>query len=138
MFRIIGASAVAFVMAGASLTYAACTDDQAAAGEKVFRKCKTCHKIGEGASNGVGPLLTGIVGRPVASVEGYKYSTAMVEFGADGKVWTAELLGAYLTKPKDLVSGTKMAFAGLRKEDDRAELQCYFESLGADGVTASN
>lgn len=99
----------------------------AAKGEKVFRKCKACHKV-EAGKNGVGPTLAGIVGRPVASVDGYKYSSAMTEFGA-GKTWSADELNAYLENPRKHVKGTKMAFAGLKKEDQRADVIAYLETL---------
>lgn len=97
-------------------------------GEKVFRKCKACHKVEEGKKS-VGPHLFGIVGRSVAGVEGYKYSKAMVEYGSDGAVWDAGRLDAYLNKPKDEVKGTKMAFAGLRKDADRENIIAYLETL---------
>ena len=87
-------------------------------GAKVFRKCKACHKV-EAGKNGVGPSLHGIVGRDIASVDGYKYSDALMEKG--GK-WDVEALNAFLLKPKDWAPGTKMAFGGLRKEADRASV----------------
>ncbi|MNL60425.1 Cytochrome c-552 [compost metagenome] len=70
----------------------------------------------------------GIVGRPVATVEGFKYSKAMKEFGADGKVWSEELLAQYLPKPRELVKGTSMAFAGVRKPEDVANLIAYLKA----------
>lgn len=107
-----------------------CTDELVKMGEKQYRKCKACHKLEDG-KNGVGPHLYSVVGRGVGGVDGYKYSKAMAEFGADGdKVWDAALLDAYLTKPKKLVKGTKMAFAGIRKEKDRVALICYLEKNG--------
>lgn len=94
-------------------------------GEKVFKKCAACHKLEEG-QNVVGPYLYGVVGRPVASAEGFKYSDAMMEFGGD---WTPERLDEYLTKPRDVVPGTSMSFAGLRKEDERIDVIGYLDSL---------
>ena len=85
-------------------------------GAIVFKKCMACHSATEPV-NKVGPSLMGIIGRPVASVEGYEYSTAMKTFGA-GKVWDEAELAAYLPKPSALVKGTKMAFAGLSKPED--------------------
>lgn len=127
MFRMFAAGAVALGVMGAGAALAQeCTPEQIADGEKGFRKCAACHQIGDGAENKVGPILTGIVGRPVASVEGFSYSDAMVAYGAehpDG--WTVEMLNAYLEKPRDVVAGTRMAFAGIRKEDERAEVICY-------------
>lgn len=106
---------------------AASAAGDAAAGEKVFRKCRACHTVEEG-KNRVGPSLYGVVGRPVASVEGYRYSNAMKEFGA-GKTWTPDLLDTYLTKPRDLVPGTKMSFPGLKKPADRADVIAYLSSI---------
>ncbi len=98
------------------------------AGKKVFNKCKACHDA-EKEVNKVGPHLVGIIGRPVGSVEGFKYSKANQEFGADGKVWDEELLKAYLAKPRDVVKGTTMAFAGLKKEEEITNILEYFKSL---------
>lgn len=98
-------------------------------GKKVFKKCKACHKIGEGAKNGTGPLLNGIVGSPAGAVEGFKYSKAMAEAGAGGLVWTPEELTAFLTKPKKYMKKTKMSFNGLKKEKDLAAIVEYLKSV---------
>ncbi len=95
-------------------------------GEKVFKKCAACHKLEEG-KNVVGPYLYGVVGRPVASAEGFNYTDAMKEYGGD---WTPERLDAYLAKPRDVVPGTSMSFAGLRKEEERINVIGYLDSLG--------
>lgn len=97
----------------------------AAAGEKVFGKCKACHKV-DGA-NATGPHLNGVVGRPVASVADFSYSDGMKAHGGD---WTPEALEAFLTNPKGVVPGTKMSFAGLPKVEDRANVIAYLQSLG--------
>jgi len=94
----------------------------AAAGEKVFRKCKACHTVDEGGKNRVGPNLNGVVDRAAGAVEGYKYSKAMMESGI---TWTAENLDTYLLKPKDMIPKTKMAFPGLKKEEDRDNVIAY-------------
>ena len=101
------------------------------AGKKVFNKCKACHAVGEGAKNKVGPQLNGIVGAEAAKVEGFKYSKAMIESGV---VWDEATLSEYLVKPRDLVKGTKMAFAGLKKEEDIANVIAYLNSYAADGT----
>ncbi len=101
------------------------------AGKKVFNKCKACHAVGEGAKNKVGPQLNGIVGAEAAKVEGFKYSKAMIESGV---VWDEATLSEYLVKPRDLVRGTKMAFAGLKKEEDIANVIAYLNSYAADGT----
>lgn len=98
----------------------------AAAGEKEFGKCRACHKL-DGA-DGVGPHLNGVVGRAMASVGGFSYSPAMAEHVNDAPEWTPEALQEFLTNPKSVVPGTKMAFAGLRDPQARANLIAYLES----------
>lgn len=94
----------------------------AAHGEKIFARCKACHAVGEGAKNRAGPQLNGIFGRPAGSVEDYRYSDAMKEAGAQGLVWNDDTLAAYLAAPKNFVKGNKMAFGGLKKPADVADL----------------
>ena len=96
----------------------------AAAGEKVFAQCKACHENQKGV-NKIGPTLKGVVGRKVASVPDFKYSEAMTAFGATGAVWDEATLTKYLPAPKALVPGTKMAFGGLKKPDDVANVIAY-------------
>ncbi|AEI95138.1 c-type cytochrome [Roseobacter litoralis] len=98
-------------------------------GEKVFRKCKSCHQVGEDAKNRVGPILNGIVGKPAGAVEGFRYSKPMTAAGEEGLVWSEAELIAFLAKPKDYMKGTKMAFAGLRKEDDLLAVVEYLKSF---------
>ena len=95
-------------------------------GEKVFRKCKACHKLEDGA-NGVGPHLYNLLGRDIASVDGFNYSDGLA--GNDG-AWTEDELSAFLEKPREYAPGTKMSFAGLRKEEDRAAVIAYIQSAG--------
>ncbi|NOX73233.1 MAG: cytochrome c family protein [Alphaproteobacteria bacterium] len=95
-------------------------------GQKVFGKCKACHKIGAG-QNAAGPSLFAIVGKDVASADGFGYSSALS--AVDGN-WTVEKLNEFLTKPKAMVPGTKMGFAGLKKDADRANLIAYLQTLG--------
>lgn len=102
-------------------------EGDAAAGEKVFAKCKACHELEKGV-NKVGPTLKGVVGRPAASVPDYKYSEAMLAKGAEGLVWTEENLTAYLPDPKAYVPKTKMAFAGLKKPEDVANIIAYLKA----------
>ena len=93
-----------------------------AVGEKVFKKCAACHSIVKGGKNNIGPALYNVVGRKVGGVSDYKYSKALTEYG---KEWTFEELNGYLIKPAKWIKGTKMAFAGLRKEKDRASVILY-------------
>tara|TARA_B100000989_G_C19466088_1_gene438372 strand:- start:179 stop:718 length:540 start_codon:yes stop_codon:yes gene_type:complete len=91
-------------------------------GEKVFKKCAACHLVNKGGENKIGPALYGILGRKVASKDDYKYSKAMASYD---KNWTFEEMNGYLKKPQSYIKGTKMAFAGLRKEKDRASVILY-------------
>ncbi|MBN9669017.1 c-type cytochrome [Roseibium aggregatum] len=115
-----------------ALTVQASAEGDVAKGEKVFKKCKACHAVGPKAKNKVGPQLNGVVDRSWGEVEGYKYSKALIELG-DGKVWDVETLDAYLTKPKDVIPKGKMAFAGLKKEQDRADVIAYLAQFKEDG-----
>lgn len=117
------------VLAVAGFTGSALAEGDAAAGEKVFKKCKACHAVGDGAKNKVGPLLNGIVGNEIAAIEGYKYSKAFLAKKDEGLVWTEENLDAFLTKPKEFIPKTKMSFAGLKKEQQRADLIAYLMSF---------
>ena len=91
-------------------------------GEKVFKKCAACHSIVKGGKNNIGPALYNVVGRKIGIVEDYKYSKALASYDKD---WTLEELNGYLIKPAKWIKGTKMAFAGLRKEKDRASVIKY-------------
>ena len=91
-------------------------------GEKVFKKCAACHSIVKGGKNNIGPALYNVVGRKTGAVEDYKYSKALAAYD---KEWTFEELNGYLIKPAKWIKGTKMAFAGLRKESDRASVIKY-------------
>ena len=93
-----------------------------ASGEKIFKKCAACHSIIKGGKNAIGPALYNVVGRKVGSVEDYKYSKALAAYE---KEWTFEELNGFLKKPAKYIKGTKMAYAGLRKEADRASVIKY-------------
>jgi cytochrome c len=114
---------------GLALASPVFADGDAAKGEKVFKKCKACHAVGEKAKNKVGPALNGIVGAPAAQAEGFKYSKSIVELAEGGLVWDQETLSAFLVKPKDVVPKTKMSFAGLRKEDDVTNIIAYLQTF---------
>ncbi len=89
----------------------------AAEGAKVFKKCAACHSIAEGGKNKIGPALWGVIGRQAGSLPDYKYSKAMA---AHGKKWSFEEMNGFLIKPKDWIKGTKMSYAGLKSEKERA------------------
>jgi len=91
-------------------------------GEKVFKKCAACHSIVKGGANKIGPALYNVVGRKIGGVTDYKYSKALADYG---KEWNFEELNGFLIKPAKWIKGTKMAYAGLRKEKDRASVIKY-------------
>lgn len=100
-----------------------------AKGEQVFRKCKICHQVGDSAKNMIGPQLNNVVGaQPGTHEEKFKYSPAMIEWGK-GKVWDDATLSAYLENPRGTVKGTKMAFVGLKKDEDRANVIAYLKQF---------
>lgn len=102
------------------------------AGKQAFRKCMACHMVGEDAKNRVGPVLNGVVGRQLGSLEGYNYSKGMSDAGAAGAVWDNKTLDQFLADPRAFVPGTKMAFAGVKDETDRANIVAYLSSLPGD------
>ncbi len=91
-------------------------------GEKVFKKCAACHSIVKGGKNAIGPALYNVVGRKIGAIQDYKYSKALIAYD---KNWTFEELNGFLIKPAKWIKGTKMAYAGLRKEKDRASVIKY-------------
>jgi cytochrome c len=125
--RALAASAAALVATTLIAAMPAWADGDAVKGEKVFKKCMACHSATD-KTNKVGPYLTGVVGRPIASAENYSYSDAMKEYAAVAKVWDEANLGVYLENPKAVVAKTKMAFAGLKKEEDRTDIIAYLKT----------
>ena len=121
------------LMAAAALCAAAAPSMAAdpAAGEKAFTVCKACHKVGEGAKNGVGPTLNGVGGRPAASVEGYIYSDAMA---SSGLTWDEATLAEYLKNPKAKVPGAKMMFPGVKDDTKLADIIAFLGQFNADGT----
>ncbi len=101
--------------------------DQAAVerGAKVFRKCKSCHRIGDGAANSAGPHLNEIFGRQAGALDGFRYSKDIVRMGVEGLIWDHEKLDIYLENPKALVSQTRMNFRGLKKKEDRDDVIAF-------------
>ncbi|MEZ2130137.1 MULTISPECIES: cytochrome c family protein [unclassified Sinorhizobium] len=102
----------------------------AKAGETIFKKCQACHDATKGGPNKVGPNLFGVVDRPIASHEGFAYSSAMKDFSKGGsEKWTFDHLNHFLMAPKKYVAGTAMGFAGLPKDTDRANVILYLHTL---------
>tara|TARA_R110002110_G_scaffold138271_1_gene323897 strand:- start:49 stop:438 length:390 start_codon:yes stop_codon:yes gene_type:complete len=120
----------AFIMTLGSSGLASAQDvnSDADAGAKVFKKCSACHAADE-AKNKIGPHLVGIIDRPAGTIEGFKYSKALLEQADAGLVWTAAELADYLKKPSAKIKGTKMSFPGLKKEKDVANILAYLASL---------
>lgn len=101
-----------------------------ASGARIFKKCQACHAVGEGAQNKVGPELNGLFGRQAGSVPDYSYSDANK---TSGIVWTEETFAAYIRDPRGYIKGTKMTFAGLKKDQEIADLTAYLAQFGPDG-----
>jgi cytochrome c len=98
-------------------------------GEQVFKQCRQCHQVGPDAKNILGPILNGIVGRKAGTVEGFTYSPANKEAGDKGWVWTEENLDKYLENPRAAMPGNRMAFVGVKDEQDRKDLIAFLKSL---------
>ena len=103
-------------------------------GEKIFKKCSACHSIEAGGGNKIGPALYNVVGRKIAAVQDYKYSKALVDYK---KNWSFEELNGFLIKPQKWIKGTKMAYAGLRKEKDRASVILYLNKYSDSPIPVS-
>ncbi len=109
----------------------------AARGEQVFKKCVACHAVGENAKTKVGPVLNDVFGRTAGTLADYKYSKAMIGVGEGGLVWTHETLFEYLHKPNEMVKGTKMAFAGIKSDEEINDLLAYLQTFSPDYVAAA-
>jgi cytochrome c len=119
--------ALAFIATSALLLVTSHAQAQdAAAGEKIFTRCKACHEA-EADKNKVGPSLKGVLGRKAGSHEGFKYSNAMQEAGQKGMVWDEANITSYLKDPKGFIPGNKMVFPGLKKDDEIANVIAYLK-----------
>ena len=125
--------AIVSCAAFACLSHAAQAEDigDAQQGALVWKKCTSCHMVGEGARNKVGPHLNEVFGRPAAGVEGFKYSKALLRAGADGLVWSREQLELFLENPKSLVSNNRMNFRGLPDQEQRADLIAFLRQFSS-------
>jgi cytochrome c len=121
---------LALVAASAFGSVSGANAQDAAAGEKVFLKCRACHQVGETAKPGVGPVLNGLVGRKAGTVEGYNYSEANKN---SGLTWDEATLTVYLKNPRAKIPGTKMAFAGLQSDAEIQNIIAYVKQFGPDG-----
>ncbi len=100
----------------------------ATAGEAIFKRCAICHNIGPGATNKIGPSLTGVVGRQPGTFAAFNYSTAMKDFGTKNAAWTPDLLEQFLHGPAKFIPGTKMSFPGLPQQADIDNVIAYLAS----------
>jgi cytochrome c len=115
--------ALAAVLAMAVVASPAFAEGDAAKGEKVFKKCKACHTIKQGGKHRVGPNLHGVIGRKAGTAEGFKKFSKGLK--AAGFAWDEKMLDEYLTSPKKMIKGSRMAFPGLKKAKDRANVIAY-------------
>jgi cytochrome c len=120
----IAGMALALAVSGAALAGEAGDPEK---GKKIFARCQACHTLNEGGGNRIGPNLHGVFGRTAGSLEGFSYSKAMVAKSEEGLVWSDETLTEYFRKPSALVPGGSMAFPGLRKDEDIANLIAYLK-----------
>ncbi len=121
----VGAAALALVVASGA---ASAQDGDAEEGQKVFRQCQACHMVGDNAKARVGPPLNDLFGRQAGTYEGFRYSPAMKSAGEDGLVWNDETIEAYLRDPRGYIKGNRMAYAGLKKDDDVANVIAYLKT----------
>ncbi|WP_024573747.1 MULTISPECIES: cytochrome c family protein [unclassified Afipia] len=125
------ARSLAAALAFSAVSFAGAANAQdVAAGEKSFNKCRACHQVGETAKNTVGPELNGLFGRKSGSVAGYNYSDANKNSGI---TWDEAVFAEYIKDPKAKIPGTKMAFAGIKKEDEIKDLTAFLKQFAADG-----
>ena len=122
-YLLIPSSCFALLLAAALPAFAA---GDATHGEQIFKKCMACHSVEEG-KNKVGPSLFHVIGRTAGTLDGFNYSKAMAAYGESGHVWNEETLMVYLEAPRKVVEGTRMAFPGLPKEQDRADVIAYLK-----------
>lgn len=113
----------------ATLRPALAVDASVENGEDVFKKCRACHDVGPDAKNKVGPMLNGVFGRKAGTIEGFSYSEANRKAGESGWIWTEDKMVSYLENPRETMPGNKMAFAGLRDEQDRRDLIAYLKTF---------
>jgi cytochrome c len=99
------------------------------AGAFVYRRCLPCHQVGEGAANTMGPVLNDVLGRQAGTYPNFTYSQAITDAGQNGLIWTTETLSQFIASPKKVLPGNKMAFIGVRDDEDRSNIVAYLRSL---------
>lgn len=111
------------------MTQPALAQADAENGKEVFKSCRACHQVGDGAKNGIGPSLNGILGRKAGTINGFNYSDVNKQAGEKGLVWTEEKMLDYLKDPAAFMPGNKMTFAGVKDEADRRDLVAYLKQF---------
>ena len=124
MIRLIAAAGLLVAASSAA------SAQDAAAGEKFFNKCRACHQVGETAMNTVGPVLNGLFGRKSGTIEGYSYSEANKNSGI---TWDEKVFAEYIMDPKAKIPSTKMAFAGIKNDQEIKDLTAFLKQFGKDG-----
>lgn len=120
----------AIAIAAVMVTVGGARAQDAALGKELFEfRCASCHSVNDETKNG--PPLTNVIDRPAASIEGFKYSAAMLEAGQAGVVWDIDTLTKFIAKPRSVVNGSNMAFTGLRNPDDVANVIAYLAAFSA-------
>lgn len=122
--NVVAASLMLIAFAGS-----AHAEGDAEKGKKVFKKCKICHAVGDGAKAKVGPPLNNIIGAKAGSQDGFSYSKPMKEAGEKGLMWTEEKISEFIKKPKKFIPGTKMTFPGLKKDKRRDDVIAYLKTF---------
>jgi cytochrome c len=117
------------VLTAAAAPGATAADASVENGEDVFKKCRACHDVGANAKNKVGPILNGLFGRKAGTIEGFNYSDANRKAGEAGWVWTDEIMMKYLENPREAMPGNRMAFVGLKDEQDRKDVISYLRTF---------
>lgn len=128
----------ALVFAITTLPAVAAGQGDAERGEALFRKCAACHEVGDGAKNRVGPHLNGVFGRQAGTLDGFRYSPAMVQAGVDGLVWDADTLVAFVADPKSVVARTRMSFPGLGDTEDQADVLAFLQRFSDQSDTGAS
>ena len=117
------------LLAAVAASGALAADASVENGEEVFKKCRACHDVGPTAKNKVGPILNNLFGRKAGTIEGFSYSDANHKAGEAGWVWTDESMMKYLENPREAMPGNRMAFVGLRDEQDRKDIIAYLKTF---------
>jgi cytochrome c len=123
------ATTMLLLLATAGAPGARAADASVENGEEVFKKCRACHDVGPTAKNKIGPVLNNLFGRKAGTIEGFTYSDANHKAGEAGWVWTDESMMKYLENPREAMPGNRMAFVGLRDEQDRKDIIAYLKTF---------